>query len=89
MQLSSADPAALIDWLTLKAYAIPPEIEPLIDDYVTEGFDFLALRLVPGQGIDSMRPVRITTPGASPELPLRMVEAGNRRNHGHEPLGRR
>ena len=76
VQLSSDDPNALIDWLTLKGYAIPEEVEPLIDDYVAEGFDFLALRLVPGNGIDSMRPIRITTPGASPELPLRMVAAG-------------
>ena len=76
VQLSSTDPAALVDWLTLKGFSVPAEIEPIIDDYVAEGFDFLALRLVPGEGIDSMRPVRITTPGASPTLPLRMVAAG-------------
>lgn len=76
VQISSTDPNALLDWLELKGYSVPPEIEPVIDDYVTEGFDFLALRLVPGAGIDAMRPVRITTPGASPTLPLRMVAAG-------------
>src|SRR5207302_6777496 len=40
------------------------------------GFDCLALKLIPGQGIDSMRPVRVTTMGASAVLPLRMVAAG-------------
>ncbi|MBK8256292.1 MAG: DUF2330 domain-containing protein [Polyangiaceae bacterium] len=36
----------------------------------------MALKLVPGQGVNSMKPVRITTPGAAPALPLRMVAAG-------------
>ena len=51
-------------------------ILPVIDAYVAEGFNFLALKLVPGQGVDSMRPVRVTTPGAAATLPLRMVAAG-------------
>jgi MYXO-CTERM domain-containing protein len=76
VQLSAADPAALTDWLTSHGYNIPPDIQPVVDAYVAEEFNFLALKLVPGQGVDSMRPVRITTPGANPTLPLRMVAAG-------------
>jgi hypothetical protein len=76
VQLSSADSLALKKWLTDNGYTVPADIGPVIDSYVAEGFDFLALKLVPGQGIDSMRPVRITSPGASPLLPLRMVAAG-------------
>jgi MYXO-CTERM domain-containing protein len=76
VQLTSADPAALNQWLTDHGYAVPTDVQPVITEYVNEGFGFLALRLVPGQGIDSMKPVRITSPGASPELPLRMVAAG-------------
>ncbi|NUO47527.1 MAG: DUF2330 domain-containing protein [Polyangiaceae bacterium] len=76
VQLSSDDPLALRGWLDSHGYEIPPDIEPVIDAYVGEDFDFLALRLVPGASVDSMRPVRITTPGASPSLPLRMVAAG-------------
>lgn len=76
VQLSSDDPAALTDWLTSHGFNIPADIQPVIDDYVGENFDFLALRLVPGEGIDSMRPVAITSPGAVPALPLRMVAAG-------------
>jgi len=76
VQLSSQDPSALKNWLTKNGYAIPQDLAPVIDAYVKEGFDFLALKLVPGQGIDSMRPVRVTSPGASPTLPLRMVAGG-------------
>jgi MYXO-CTERM domain-containing protein len=76
VQLSSKDPKALGDWLANHGYAVPADIEPVIAAYVGEGFDFLALKLVPGQGVSAMRPVRITSPGASPVLPLRMVAAG-------------
>jgi MYXO-CTERM domain-containing protein len=76
VQLMSSDPAALTNWLLMHGYNIPPDIVPVINAYVNESFNFLALKLVPGQGIDSMRPVRVTTPGAAPVLPLRMVAAG-------------
>ncbi len=76
VQLSSDDPEALRDWLDTNGYAVPGEIAPIVDQYVIDGFDFLALKLVPGAGVDAMQPVRITTPGAMPALPLRMVAAG-------------
>ena len=75
-QLSSQDPQALKTWLTMHNYAIPAEIDPIIAAYVADGFDFLALKLVPGLGIQAMKPVRVTLQGASPVLPLRMVSAG-------------
>ncbi len=77
VQLSAKSPGALGDWLKGHGYNIPDDIKPLIESYVTEQFDFLALKLVPGQGITSMRPVRVTTKGAVPSLPLRMVAAGS------------
>jgi hypothetical protein len=76
VQLSAADPQELKDWLATNNFVLPPDVAPIIDAYVAEGFNFLALKLAPGEGIDSMRPVRVTTPGASPVLPLRMVAAG-------------
>src|SRR6185312_9583347 len=76
VQLQSTDPAALSNWLSQNGYNIPSEIQPIISAYVQESFDFLALKLVPGQGVSAMRPVRVTTTGASPTLPLRMVAAG-------------
>jgi len=66
----------LAGWLSQNGYVIPPDVQPVIDAYVAEGFDFLALKLVPGQGIDKIKPVRVTTPGAGLTLPLRMVAAG-------------
>jgi hypothetical protein len=76
VQLSSTDPQALFLWLDEHGYNVPPDIEPVIAEYVEEGFDFLAMKLVPGAGVDRMRPVRITSPGSNFVLPLRMVAAG-------------
>src|SRR5262249_50813476 len=76
VQLSSTNPTALSDWLTTNGYAIPADIQPVIAPYVSAGFDFLAMKLVPGASVSAMQPVSVTTPGASPVLPLRMVAAG-------------
>lgn len=76
VQLSSDDPNALFDWLQTNGYVVDASLLPVLEAYVDEGFDFLALRLAPGQGIQSMQPVRVTSPGAGFELPLRMVAAG-------------
>lgn len=74
--LSSTDGSALRTWLGDHGYAVPPDIDPIIDAYVSEGADFIALRLIPGKGVNEMTPVRVITPGGDPILPLRMVAAG-------------
>ena len=54
----------------------PRRRQPILAAYNAEGFDFLAMKLLPGQGVQSMRPVRVTTAGASLSLPLRMASIG-------------
>ena len=76
VQLRSTDPNALNTWLADHAFTIPEDTKPIIGQYVTEHFDFLAVKLVPGKGVQSMVPIAVTTVGASPVLPLRMVAAG-------------
>ena len=82
VQLKATDPQALSNWLAQNNFSVPADIQPVIAQYVTEKFDFLALKLVPGKGIQDMRPVRVTTQGANAVLPLRMVAAGAGANVG-------
>ena len=82
VQLKSEDAGALEKWLADNGFNVPEDIKPVIGQYVAEKFNFLALRLRPGQGVQSMRPVRVTTQGASAVLPLRMVAAGTGANVG-------
>jgi hypothetical protein len=76
VQLEATDPMALINWLTSHGYQIPNDMLPVINAYQTEGFGFLAMKLVPGQGVNAMKPVRITSQGAGLTMPLRMVAGG-------------
>ena len=76
VQLHSSDSSALDSWLTANGYNIPAAVQPILDAYVKEGFDFLAMKLLPDQGVQAMRPVRVTTTGASFSLPLRMASVG-------------
>jgi MYXO-CTERM domain-containing protein len=72
----SSQGEALGTWLRANGYDIPQAFQPTIDAYTAQGFDFIALRLQPGVGVQAMQPVRVVTPGADPSLPLRMVAAG-------------
>jgi Uncharacterized protein conserved in bacteria (DUF2330) len=72
----SSNGEALDAWLVANGFAVPPAIQPTIDAYANEGFDFIALKLEPTAGIRAMVPVRVVTKGADPSLPLRMVAAG-------------
>ncbi|MEJ7734882.1 MAG: DUF2330 domain-containing protein, partial [Polyangiaceae bacterium] len=74
--LHAEDAQALKTWLTSHDYDIPGDVEPVIDSYIEEGADFIALRLAPGQGTRQMTPVRVVTPGGGAVLPLRMIAAG-------------
>ena len=76
VQLHSNDSTALDTWLTQNGFNIPAAVQPILDQYVKEGFDFLAMKLLPNQGVQAMRPVRVTMPGASLSLPLRMASVG-------------
>jgi hypothetical protein len=76
VQLHSTTPGALTQWLADNGFQIPDAVKPIIEQYVGEGFDFLAMKLLPNQGVQAMRPVRVTGGGASFSLPLRMAAIG-------------
>lgn len=74
--LSAENPNALAEWLDDNGYVLPDSVKPIVDAYVAEDFDFIALKLSPNQGVSAMKPVRVVTPGSNYTLPLRMVAAG-------------
>ncbi|HMY15949.1 MAG TPA: DUF2330 domain-containing protein [Polyangium sp.] len=76
LTLQANVPGVLVDWLKMNGFAADASIQPVIDQYQAEGFDFIAMKLKPNVGVQSMKPVRVVSPGASPALPLRMVAAG-------------
>jgi hypothetical protein len=74
--IGSEDADALRQWLLQHGYRVPPETEPVIDDYIGEGAVFVVLRLSPGQGVQAMQPVRVRYQGMMASFPLKMVTVG-------------
>lgn len=74
--LRSEDADALQNWLTQNKFNIPDASKPIIAEFVAGKFDFIALRLRPGQGVREIQPIRIVSPGADLSLPLRMMQIG-------------
>jgi hypothetical protein len=69
-------PGAVAAWLHDHGFAVDERVGAVFDAYAGEGYNFIILRLRPGQGVSQMKPVRVVTPGFEPTLPLRIVSAG-------------
>ncbi len=76
VQLHSTDGSALTNWLTSNGFSVPSGATPILAAYVAQQFDFLAMKLIPGKGVEAMQPVRVTSTGSSATLPMRMVSIG-------------
>ena len=76
VQLHSTDGSALTNWLASNGFSVPSGATPVLAAYVAEQFDFLAMKLIPGKGVEAMQPVRVTSTGSSAALPMRMVSIG-------------
>ena len=74
--VGSESSESLLGWLEENGYSVPAEIIPVIDQYTAEGMNFAVLRLAPGETVQRMQPVRVSTPGTNVAFPLRMVAAG-------------
>ncbi|MBI5514315.1 MAG: DUF2330 domain-containing protein [Deltaproteobacteria bacterium] len=67
---------ALGPWLASEGIAVPEATRAVVQRYTDLRTDSIVLRLRPGQGVQQMRPVRVTMRGYQPTLPLRMISAG-------------
>lgn len=71
--IGSHDPTALIRWLRDNDYLVTEPMEPLIELYVVEGFAFLAMSLLPDQGVQEIQPIKVTYESDRPMIPLRLT----------------
>lgn len=74
--VGGAEGAALRDWLVARGYPVQESAVPIIDKYAAEGSAFIALRLAPASGVQSMQPVRVSYDGFLARFPLEMVKIG-------------
>jgi hypothetical protein len=71
--VGSSDPQALVQWLRTNGYQITPAMEPLVDVYVKEKMDFLAMKLQPKKEVKDIQPVKMTYKSSKPMIPLRLT----------------
>ena len=78
--LTGRDPAAVRQWLTQNGYQMPPGVEPVIRDYLSEGWVFVASRVhrsLETNGPSALHPLQFTFPTQNPVYPLRLTGVGN------------
>jgi hypothetical protein len=74
--LEASDTTGLTEWLDANQYAIRPEIEALLDEYVQKGWYFVALKLtsdVPLEG--GLDPIRFTFDSGELVYPMALSKA--------------
>ncbi len=69
----------LLDWLKSNGFATPPEITPVIADYIKDGWVFAAARLTrtESKGASAIHPLMFTFPTQKPVYPMRLTGVGN------------
>lgn len=78
--LTARDPSALRDWLNTNGYALPKEVEPVIGDYLREGWVFVASKVrrdASSEEAGSLHPLSFTFAAKEPVYPLRLTGVGN------------
>jgi hypothetical protein len=71
--IHSTDSEALKEWLRTNMYYISDQASGLIDTYVAESKYFVALKLLGGQDVKSIRPIVLKFDGPGPCVPLRLT----------------
>ena len=69
--LSGDSTQEILDWLDDHGYAQNPDAVPILEEYVQEGFSFLAVKLTTGDKAD-VHPLVIRQPGTELRLPIRL-----------------
>ncbi|PRP94750.1 DUF2330 domain-containing protein [Enhygromyxa salina] len=65
--------AEITDWLDQAGYAQDPDAPPILEEYLEEGFVFVAVKLASGAGVDEIHPLAVRYPGVEPCIPIRLT----------------
>lgn len=72
-RLRSSDPQALGNWLAANGYELPAGAEPILSDYIDEGWNFVAIRLAPGSD-GQLKPLGISFATDAYVYPMRLEQ---------------
>jgi hypothetical protein len=71
--LQGGSSAEVVNWLDANGYAQEAAAEPILQEYLDEGFLFAAFKLKAGTDVDAIHPVVLRYAGGLPCVPLRLT----------------
>ncbi len=80
--LQPASAAELTTWLTDNSYLPDPAAGPILTDYLSKGYVFVAVKLNPDAGSDEIHPLVIRYTGDSPCVPLKLTSIAAKQDMG-------
>jgi MYXO-CTERM domain-containing protein len=80
--LQGATGQEVFDWLQENEYQQDEEALPILDEYISEGIIFAAVKLTGGAGIDEIHPIVLRFQGTEPCVPLRLTRIAAVENMG-------
>jgi hypothetical protein len=63
----------VVTWLEMAGYAQDPEAPPILEQYLQEGFVFVAVKLRSGASVEAIHPLAIRYAGVEPCIPIRLT----------------
>ena len=63
----------IVDWLDMAGYAQDDEAPPILQEYLDDGFVFVAVKLRGGVEVDEIHPLAIRYPGVEPCIPIKLT----------------
>jgi hypothetical protein len=75
--LEGGTASSVTDWLASNGYATADEAPAILDDYIAEGFVFVAFKLRHESGIKDLHPIVLRYAGDEPCVPLRLTRVAS------------
>jgi MYXO-CTERM domain-containing protein len=76
----AGDAAAAGDWLNTEGFIVNDSMNQYMQPYIDENMLFVAAKLIPGAGVDSIKPLRMRYLGTQPMIPLQLTAVATEPN---------
>ncbi len=81
-ELVRSERESLTQWLSARGFAVPAGGEAAIRHYESMRSNFIVVQFRPGASVQQIQPIRVSTEGYNPVLPLRFAAIGAGENVG-------
>ncbi len=71
--LTGTSAGDIVKWLQDNGYRITDKMVPILQPYVADGMDFVALKLTPDAVVSDITPLSMTYPGSQPMIPIKLT----------------